>query len=247
MADSIPLLWDAFHAPKKGNTSEEYEDAFAGDPAQGRFAVTDGASESAFAGAWAGIVAQAYVRTPGSWSGWLPDARKLWRSQVQGRELPWYAETKFHEGAFAATLGLIFHPDHWRAEAIGDCCLFQIRQERLCHAFPISRSQDFDNRPVLLGSRNREAGQPKLQCYSLQGDWRGGDLFYLMTDALAQWFLTKIEGRGSPWRKLQRLETPEQFAFWLDKVRTANEIRNDDVTLLRIHVKKRTQISPAGK
>jgi len=42
--------WRALGLPKRGHSAEEYEDAFAGDPKVGRFAVADGASESSFAG-----------------------------------------------------------------------------------------------------------------------------------------------------------------------------------------------------
>ena len=62
------LTWQSFFLPKRGNAAEEYEDAFAGDPASGRFAIADGASESCFAAAWAKIVVESYVKTPGSWS-----------------------------------------------------------------------------------------------------------------------------------------------------------------------------------
>ncbi len=50
-ADSMPR-WGVLCLPKRGNTEDEYEDAWAVDPARGRFAVADGASETSFAGRW---------------------------------------------------------------------------------------------------------------------------------------------------------------------------------------------------
>ena len=47
------LQWQSLSLPKRGHSPEEYEDALAGDPRSGRFAVADGASESSFAGLWA--------------------------------------------------------------------------------------------------------------------------------------------------------------------------------------------------
>ena len=44
-----PLRWRALSLPKQGHATDEYEDAWAADPAAGRFAVADGASESVFA------------------------------------------------------------------------------------------------------------------------------------------------------------------------------------------------------
>src|SRR4051794_1984465 len=107
-ADEPPLRWRALSLPKKGHAAEEYEDAWAGDPASGRFAVADGASESAFAALWARLLTEAYVaggnpRDPGSW---LQGPRRRWAGEVMGLELPWYAELKREQGAFATLLGV---------------------------------------------------------------------------------------------------------------------------------------------
>jgi hypothetical protein len=229
---AFTLAWRAFHLPKQGHSAAEYEDAFAGDPERGRFAVADGASESAFAGAWARLVVGAFVRGGGPWSGWLPAARARWCAEVQGRELPWYAEAKAEEGAFAALLGVAFDGNRWRAEAVGDSCMFQVRDDGLRHAFPLRRAADFSNRPSLLGSR-RTAGARTRRLH-LQGTCRPGDRFFLMTDALAQWFLTKDEAGRRPWEELHGLRAEDQFARWLEKLRAARELRNDDVTLLLV-------------
>jgi Protein phosphatase 2C len=238
MADAtFSLAWRSFHLPKQGHAPAEYEDAFAGRPAQGRFAVADGASESAFAVAWARLLVRAYVRSPGPWSRWLPAARRRWRSQLEGRDLPWYAEAKFQEGAFAALLGVAFAEGCWQAEAVGDSCLFQVRGGRLCRAFPLRRSCEFTNQPDLLGSRPRGSSRPRAKRCRLQGDWQRADVLYLMTDALAKWFLTEVEERRRPWEDWQNLQTSGHFARWVEKLRRAGEIRNDDVTLIRIQEK----------
>jgi hypothetical protein len=231
------LAWRSFSQPKQGHTPTEYEDAWAGRPDGGRFAVADGASESGFASAWARLVVRAYVRFPGPWSSWLPATRKRWRSELENRDLPWYAEAKFQEGAFAALLGVAFSEGRWQAEAVGDCCLFQVRGDRLRRAFPIRRACDFSNRPDLLASRPRNDNRPRARRLRRQGDWQHEDVLYLMTDALAQWFLTEAEKRGRPWKDLPDLQTPEDFARWVEQLRRAGAVRNDDVTLVRIQEK----------
>src|SRR6516164_5795226 len=102
------LAWRSFRLPKAGHSLDEYEDACAGKLELGRFAIADGASESAFADAWAQILVNAYVQNPRPWSEWLPAARVRWCDEIEDRALPWYAEAKFAEGAFAAFLGLAF-------------------------------------------------------------------------------------------------------------------------------------------
>src|SRR5262245_6886802 len=96
--------------PKRGNAVDEYEDASAGDPARGRFAIADGATESAFAGIWARLLVEGFVRDDvphlGRWTHWLPPLQERLLTEVGGQEMPWYAESKLEEGAFATFLGL---------------------------------------------------------------------------------------------------------------------------------------------
>src|SRR5438477_11487250 len=100
--DGLHPGWHAFHLPKRGHAPGEYEDAFAGDPARRRFAVADGASESSFAAAWARLLAEGFVAARKPWRDldWLGPLRQRWAGEVDGLELPWYAEMKREEGAF---------------------------------------------------------------------------------------------------------------------------------------------------
>ena len=60
----------------------------------------------------------------------------------------------------------------------------------------------------------------------------------MMTDAVAQWCLAEFEAGRNPWDDLERLLTvPEdgnQFSEWIEVLRKAGRLRNDDVTLLAI-------------
>lgn len=216
---------------------DEYEDAFAGDPARGRFAIADGASESAFANTWAQILVNAFVQTPGAWSGWLLAARQRWGSQVQARELSWYAEAKVEDGAYAAMLGITFKNGRWLARAVGDCCLFQVRERRLLRTFPIQNSGEFGNRPSLVGSRNRHPDQLRARRHQSKGDLGPEDVVLLMTDALAEWFLKQVEQGRQPWNDVQAILTEARFVQFVTDLRDAKALRNDDVTLALIQTK----------
>jgi hypothetical protein len=237
MPTALPsLAWQTFHVPKAGHTHQEYEDAFAGDPKVGRFAVADGASESSFASSWAELLVDAYVGKPGSWSTWLPGARKRWRARLSKADLPWYAQTKFDEGAYAALLGVYFDGPRWHAEAVGDSCVFQIRNHGLRRAFPLRRPDEFNNQPSLLGSRAHSNADPRTRRLHLESDWQDGDILLLMTDALAHWFLRQVERRRQPWRDLLAIETVPEFVECVDKLRE-DGMRNDDATLIRVQTK----------
>jgi hypothetical protein len=232
------LAWEMFRVPKSGHSADEYEDAFAGNPACGRFAVADGASESSFAAVWARILVETFVAQKGPWSRWLGAARRQWADQTLGRDLPWYAESKRDEGAFATLLGMSFRRNGtarsltWQAAAVGDSCLFQVSRSKLRVAFPVQCSADFDNHPALLCSQER--APTKIKRRRLTGRFRQNDRLYLMTDALAQWFLSRVEKGDKPWDELDQLRDQESFGRWIDELRHAKEIRNDDVTLIRV-------------
>lgn len=236
----------AFWLPKHGNQDEDYEDAFSLNSDGGRFAIADGATESSFAGEWARLVTGEFAASPirhkRNWTQWLPPVQARWTSDVGSRPLPWYAEEKFEQGAFATFLGLMLETvgcRPWHAVAIGDSCLFQIRDGQLLRAFPLAKSEDFGNSPNLLGSR-MTAGEAQRREVRGHGKCLCGDRFFLATDALAQWFLREVEAEKTPWDDLDFLlgESDIQAAAltWLGELRERQEIRNDDVTLIRVTI-----------
>ena len=72
----------------------------------------------------------------------------------------------------------------------------------------------------------------------LMQNWEPGDRLYLMTDALAQWFLHAQEQGGRPWQDVaSALAAPQPdaaFAAWIEALRGREALRNDDVTLLAL-------------
>jgi len=248
MNASSKLRWRAFSLPKEGNTPEEYEDAFAGNPKTGRFAVADGAAESSFAGLWAKLLVEGFVASGEGRTtvGWLKPLQRRWAQEVDPLALDWFGEDKRQAGAFATFLGLSLRKPQgggegrWKAVAVGDCCIFQLRDDRLLGAFPVSRSADFGNRPALLGSRASAGDQGEAWSRAQQkiGQWQPGDRFLLTTDALGQWFLRREEEHRQPWQAfLQRVsETPESAALtaYFHELRGGDGLRNDDLTILLI-------------
>jgi serine/threonine protein phosphatase PrpC len=247
MSRKVPCLrWHAFHTQKRGNAPDEYEDAFAGDADTARFAVADGATESSFVAAWAKLLAESFVADKGrSWRelDWLGAPRQHWANDVDPRPLPWYAEEKREQGAYATLLGVVLscgrngEGGSWRALAVGDSCLFRLRGGKVGKSFPLTRSSDFGNQPALLGSRGRHGDTPQ-GIRRARGKWRPGDRFLLMTDALAEWMLRRNEQRQRPADEIDQLlaeSAPQDaFAAWVEERRNGQGLRNDDVTLVVI-------------
>jgi len=242
-ADSVPC-WHVLSLPKHGHTNDEYEDAWAADPSAGRFAVADGASESSFAGLWARLLAESFVAASSAtdFLDVLDSPRRRWAAEVMGLELPWYAEMKRDQGAFATLLGVSIRlpvagrPGVWRAEAVGDSCLMRLRKGKNLRAFPVRKSADFGNRPHLMGSLAGPSPTPE----QASGSLLVGDRLFLMTDALACWFLHTSERGGRPWKVVADLLTgarPQaEFAGLVAGLREDGALHNDDVTLLTITI-----------
>lgn len=245
-----------FWAPKEGNKDSEYEDAFwphkSKECKANRFccAVADGATETSYSGIWAKQLVRYWCKTCPAEAfdpNGIRNLQQRWSTIARKRPLPWYAEEKVRLGAFAAMLGLVLDDDvdhegrsgHWQAVAVGDSCLVQMRGEEVLVRFPLADSAAFTNRPHLLSSNPAHIDRVVDHVRKMDGTWQAGDAFYLMTDALACWFMRETEQGRRPWRVLRDLNTSDEvkpFREWVAILRTEGAMRNDDITLLRVDI-----------
>ena len=249
-----------FHVPKRGNAEAEYEDAFypernlARQLGQFRCAVADGASESAFSGLWA----QLLVRSFGKRKMRLEWLRRLFEDAIKSKPVPWYLEKKIKNGAHAAFLGLLLRDGThngngngdgsgtqagraWRAVAVGDSCIFHVRDDELIAVGPIGKSELFDNSPYLIATKAKDLIRPRSLHHvsMMNGDWEPGDIFYLATDAIAQWLLAELEAGRPPWESLRDLCADDDTTLYgrlIAELRSNQGLHNDDTTILQVEV-----------
>lgn len=241
---------DSFHTQKAGNAASEYEDAF-WTPVpttrlrkEGlRIAIADGATDAVYSGLWARLLVKAYGKrrmTGETAPDHLRKVAQVWGRAVARRPLPWYAEEKARSGAYAALVGLELSrgddgdSGSWSALACGDSCFFHLRSDALIGSFPVTRSEEFSSSPLLLGSHPRTRGLEGIRTAS--GAWQEGDCFYLMSDALASWFLSRCEAGDVPWRALRDVTIAKEPSFeeWISSLRAKRAVKNDDCTLIGI-------------
>lgn len=243
------VLW----LPKAGNTVEEYEDAFYV-PKRLRgnrpfvCAIADGATESLLSRQWANVLVKRFARQwllAHDWHVWWNDTLRVWQSEKRaylqrrervGKPVQWYEEPGLEAGAFAALLGIVITrtPQDWmwHATALGDCCLAQVRNDKLLCTFPMQDASAFNNRPFLLSSNPaRNVNLEDHRCFG-EGQLEYGDRIYLMTDALAAWFLRAHEADARPWQELDAHAKADLFAAWIAEQRASHAMRNDDVTCI---------------
>lgn len=235
--------------PKMGNSDDENEDQFSvsslDNGTELRFALADGATESSFSKEWASCLVAEFQHHSSdiqNLQSLVTPGRKKWGDLIRGIEMPWYAEQKALLGAFATFIGLsvdcVNKTSH--CYAIGDCCLFQIRENELAESFPISKSSDYGNTPDLIGSIMVKGGTENWS-NQLELDIIASDSIILATDAIAAWMMRLSEQGERPWNQLINLLSFEDakidFINWLNQKRKEQEIKNDDVTLLIINFK----------
>lgn len=214
-----------------------------------RVAVSDGASESAFAREWANALTDTFVTRPPDLCGltddslldWMAEAQEEWNAVVPWDRIPWHGEAKARAGAFATLLGLtigaVFSSRglFWQATAVGDSCLFIVRDDRLRLSFPLEEADEFDNIPALVCSNPDNAGGLWENVRRSGGECAAGDLFILATDALAWWFLAQNAAGEKPWETLLALNS-SRWDAWVGEQRRGRLMGNDDTTLVIIKV-----------
>jgi hypothetical protein len=265
------VVADSWWQPKRGHAPEEYEDAFCPvhadlATAQFRCAVADGATEASFSRQWARTLTRAFWHGALRAEHFAADIERLqarWRAVFAARrqaQLPWYAQQKAEFGAFAAIVGFSLH-EHpadqatgaapaptWEALAIGDSNLFQVRADRMHVAFPLTRAEEFGRSPFLVPTRGHAGNDLVRHLRLASGDWQPDDTFYLMTDALACWFLRSQEGGEHPWQTLDAMtagpDAAATFANLVASLREQQLLHNDDVTLVRIRAEAQAPLPP---
>ena len=223
-----------------------------------RVVIADGASESLLARRWAKRLSATFgtangpTRSPRGFLTAYRAAVNEWSRELveymadresRGAPIQWYEEPGIEKGAHATLLAVEFSeasdgvPPSWRAVAVGDSCLFQVRNEQLQASFPMQDADAFSYQPPLLSSRGGDDAVVRRHVMSHAGDWEHEDTFYVVTDALAAWFLRSAAAGGRPWEDLRDLDTSDfelDFETWVNEQRDQGDMHDDDTTLVRV-------------
>jgi hypothetical protein len=238
---------------KQGYTEAECEDKAAvkqlqTSPIVIQAAIADGVSQAIFSGEWANILVNNFVEKEldifqeNKLNNWVIEQQANWQKFIRQQSLSWMSRRKLKsdQGTYATFLGLKIEQTYegwqWQALAIGDCCLFIVKDNALITAFPLTNSQELNQVPAQLGSEANYNNSTKFT----QGTVDKGSHFYIVTDALAGWIMRNLEMRVLPWNTLESHREQEKFSPWIKKLRYSKDreeyIRDDDTTLVHICV-----------
>ena len=237
----MKLRHRSWSLPKNGLAVSENEDAHGCSMKLGRFAVADGASEGWHSQAWAQHLVARFLEQspePASYPKWLQQARETFSDSTEAEPtaLSWYAATKQEEGAFATFVGLSLAQSstgkiRWKGCAVGDACLFHLREGKAITLFPLQNAAEFDNQPTLIGSNDSTV--------TIEPDWNAGfaeagDSLLLASDAVAAWLFTQLEQNQDLRPIVDELMASrgcENFTRVIRSLQSSQRLRNDDATL----------------
>ncbi|MBB6682281.1 hypothetical protein H4O20_12580 [Aequorivita sp. 609] len=212
-----------------------------------KFAISDGVSRSFFPKFWSRILVERYVEKD-TWKeeDFILSSQEHWQNKVdeivKSPDTMYFTRNAYNRKTpgLATFVGLQFLPKEkkWIAQALGDSFLFFVPKD--CQDFDkdaikLSSKDEpfvFDNYPDYLSSIG---DSHKGNSRKIKGQELRDGTFYLMTDALAEWFL---QGKGieNAITTIENIKNQEQFLETIDNERKANRLHNDDSALLIIEV-----------
>lgn len=227
--------------------SEQYIDCadnYAVSKSNHRFSVSDGVSKSFFSKIWSEIlVNQFVVRTDLKENEFIKVCQDEWHNRI-GRivSLPdtkWFTKFQYNrkDPALATFVGLQIYDKEkeWFAEVIGDSFLFFVPkdyndyQKELIKVSSKGEPIVFDNFPDYLSSiGNLHKGEKNIRREPLKNG-----TFYLMTDALAEWFIKEGEYCLV---KVAGWESQMDFEEFVKRAIEDNKLTNDDCAVLCVEL-----------
>lgn len=259
----MAITFSCFSLPKEGEPEISNRDAYLVlelplKKGYFRVAVADGATQSYLSGDWAHFLVNMIVNSKKKSLGrngiynffsinkfyekWSDYVREyIQKRQNQGNALKWYEEEGLVTGSDSTLLYIEFKYSEklkkgkLSAHAIGDTCLAHLHENNINTLFPIMQSVDFNNHPPLISSvsnnNNDLTDFENTTTFTIVNT----DTLYLMTDALALWFIYDHEYGGKPWEDIDNNSADnDAFRKWIADLRDKKLLENDDITLIRI-------------
>jgi hypothetical protein len=232
----------AGQVPKDPLYPDAIEDSFVIRIADGRLALSDGASESYDSKTWARIVTSQFAEDPAVSASWPDNCIRIYADEFDVQALSWSKQASFNRGSYATLLGVEIFPEKWTMDvmAVGDTICAVIENKNIITTFPYIRHEEFQQRPELfstLASNNSFVSDGSFyskysRTFSVPPNCKTSLL--CMTDALGEWAL-RSHAEGEPqWSLLLSISATSELEELVMIERAAKRMRIDDVTLIHI-------------
>ncbi len=257
MRPQMSIQWRAVSVPKSSHKLEANEDAFAPSVNEREFitdtffqcAVADGATRSVYSRIFARSLVDicSGAKKTTTLQNVIQNAREDWNRTIKNYNVNNAVNQVMSDGAYSTILWLqVYTVDTdnglqnyaWKAQAVGDTCLFHYRKEYPLRILPVCNSIDFTNHPRLIGSVKSQVHS--IAEWEFSGSWEFGDDFFILTDSIAKWMLQEVESGGNPGSILKEIlsfkDANNKFEQWVQGLRVRNKLRDDDTTAVWINI-----------
>jgi hypothetical protein len=240
-----------FITSKKNEDYKYCADNYSVNETHHKFSISDGVSQSFFPKVWSEILVTQFVeRTDIKENKLIKVCQEEWQKRIDEivslPDTKWFTKSQYNRKnpALATFVGLQFFEKEkkWTASALGDSFLFFVPmgykeyQKELVKLSSKVEPIEFDNFPDYLTSiGDSHKGRPKEK----SGNLRNGT-FYLMTDALAEWFLKEGENANG---KITVWKSQTDFERFITQAIDDNQLTNDDCAILCIEL---TEVEKKG-
>lgn len=248
-----------FTTHKRGERDEDNQDSVCVNTETGRYALSDGVSQSFLPRLLADILTESFVAA--SNNDIFPDKslpeifqkrKNEYISSLDefGASMQEIAEETFRGLSAATFVGLEIHEQHVVWTVIGDSCLFIIPDDGIiqCVCSEIVNIDANGSIYVAFGSTPAQIqSDGKIYGEFITGQAQVGAGWYiLMSDTISDWFIKEYNNnREKVIEQLFLLKDNTEFENFIEKEFQSNRIKNDDcsVILLRIE-KEKTEANP---
>jgi len=242
-------MFKHFITHKRGETDEDIQDSIAFDLSRGRYAISDGVTQSFLPQLWSALLVNHYISSREEKlyvsDLLLNEFEKAKKKYLQNldedvRFIQDLVEQEFkHAAATFAGVQVKNHDVFW--QVIGDSCIFIIPTvgpiKCICSNTSSIDSEghikmSFDNHPDYIISDGTVKGVFLEGVDSLDsGGW-----IVLMTDAISDWFIKEYNQGNNPLVRLLELENNTDFEKLIDKECNLGRMKSDDVSVILFNV-----------
>lgn len=237
-----------FITHKRNENDDAIQDSIAFDVSQGRYAISDGVTQSFIPQIWSKILVNYYVSKSGDKLIITEDllnefakARKQYLQSLSEDELflVGLVEDEFSDArATFAGVQINNHDISW--QVIGDSCIFIIPEDGQLQCISSVASivdseghiqMSFGNETDYLKSDGTFKGTIVEGTDSLDSGW-----VFLMTDAVSDWFVKQYNQGNNPIDVLLKLESNDDFEELIEQECSKGRMKSDDSSVILINI-----------
>lgn len=254
----MAVIFKQFTTHKRGESDEDIQDSINVNIDNGRFALSDGVSKSFLPRLLADILTEGYVNAsvvddfpPKDLVCQFSNRKEAYLSTLDDffKMLQDIAEETLRISA-ATFVGLEIGQQLVSWKVIGDSCLFiipDIGNLRCICSDEMNVDAEgklnilFGNNPAQIHSDGSMYGQIINGSSEIENGW-----YIIMSDAMSAWFVDRLNNKEDVIDRLFALGNNEDFEKLVQEEFDANRLKNDDCSVIIIHINDNEEIKPVN-